>query len=370
MPTYDSVGTQNLSLTTIQRRLRLPVPGEILVQKGEKVEAGDVIARCQLPGKIWVADVSQALGIKREDALQYVRQKVGDLVQANDVLAERENRFSRLSRRCQAAVDGRVVAIGRGAILVEAEGTPLELCAPIAGSVTDLVPEQGLVISAVGAMIQGVWGSGGEAAGILRVLVDEPDQPLTAKSFETDNLGDNSTNSDPKPLQILAVGGTIKDTATLEKAVEAQVGGLIVGSVDAGLLPRLEALPCPVLVTEGFGTIAIRTGVFALFQTHEEQSATMATACQSDREGGLPTVFIPQETTEDVETQGLVPRPVQVGARIRGLRAPHQGMAGTILELPAAPQVLDSGIKLPVAEVELDGGGRATIPLANLDFVH
>ena len=367
MPTYYPVGAQNLSLTGIQRQLCLPVPGEILVEMDDTVEAGDIIARCQLPGKVWVADVSQALGVQREGALQYVRQNVGDLVQANDLLAERERWFSRLSRRCQTAVDGQVVAIRHGAVLVEAEGTMLELYAPITGSVTDLVPEQSVVISAVGALIEGLWGSGGEAAGILRVLVEEPDQPLTAESFETSYPADGSSTSDPDFRQALAVGGTITDTGTLEKAVEAQVGGLIVGSVDAGLLPRLEALPCPVLVTEGFGAIAMRAGAFTLFQAHEGCNATMAADRQSCGEGGTPRVFISLDPAQDLEVQGPAPQPVQVGMRVRGLRAPYQGMVGTIVELPASPQKVDSGIRLPVAGVELDGRGRATIPLANLE---
>jgi len=367
MPTYYSVGAQSLPLTTIQRELVLPVPGEVLVQPGDGVDAGDAVARCQLPGKVWVADVSQALGISRERAVQYVKQNVNDLVQANDVLAERENQFGWPSRRCQAAVNGQLVAIQHGAVLVEAEATTLELRSQIAGRVTNVVPERGAVISAVGVLIQGVWGSGGETTGLLRVLVDEPDRPLTAESFERDYHG--------RWRQVLAVGGTIMDEAALEKAVEAKIAGLVVGSVDAGLRPRLEELPCPVLVTEGFGALAMRPEAFTLFQANEGRWALESTAAtvsadrQSRWESEPPKVFIPLDAAQGMVPQDPNPRPVQVGMRIRGLRAPYQGAAGTVLELPASPQRVDSGIKLPVAAVELDGGELAAIPLANLEVV-
>ena len=369
MPTCYSAGSQSLPLTIIRRERLLPVPGEVLVQPGDGVEPGGTIARCQMPGKVWVADVSLALGINREQVVQYVRQNVGDLVRANDVLAERESRFSWRSRRCQAPVDGQVVAIRHGAVLVEAEATTLELRSQITGRVTDVVPGRGAVISAVGALIQGLWGSGGEAAGILRVLVDEPEQLLTADSFDADDTGDGPGDSPRYGHKTLAVGGAIMDEAALDKAVDTQIGGLVVGSVDAGLRPRLEALPCPVLVTEGFGAFGMRHEAFTLFQANEGRNAAITADGPSGWESRRPNVFIPCDAAQDVEPQEPDPRPVQVGMRVRGLRAPYQGVVGTVLELPALPQRVDSGIRLPVAVVELDGGELACILLANLGLV-
>jgi hypothetical protein len=365
MPTFYPTSTQTLPLTTVQRRLLLPVPGEVLAQMGEKISEGDIIAKCQLPGKIWAADVSQALGIPRERAGQSVRQSVGDRVRTDDVLAQRQSRFGRPNRCCQAAVDGRVVAIHHGVVLVEAEATALELRSPFAGRITDIVPEQGVVLSAMGALLQGLWGCGGETTGIVRALVDGPHEPLTAKSFETGDVENGYSNAGC--CQSLAVGGAILDEATLEKAVEAKIGGLIVGSVEASLLPRLEALPCPVLVTEGFGALAMRSEAFTLLRASEGRRATMATACQPSGPGGPPTVFIPMDPAQDAVLENPAPQPAQVGMRIRGLRAPYQGLVGTIRELPGLPLKVDSGIRLPVAIVELDGGEQVAIPLVNLE---
>jgi hypothetical protein len=57
--------------------------------------------------------------------------------------------------------------------------------------------------------------------------------------------------------------------------------------------------------------------------------------------------------------------------QVRGLRAPYAGAIGTVMGLPALPQVVESGSRLPVAEVELlDDGKLVRIPQVNLEWVH
>jgi hypothetical protein len=282
-------------------------------------------------------------------------------------LAERESRFGRLKRRCQAAVTGQVIAIRHGAVMVEAEASTLELHSPFAGRITDIVPAQGVLISAAGALIQGLWGCGSETSGILRVVVGDRDEALTAESLETDSIDDGPNHSSASRCQILAVGGNIMDEAALEKAVEVQIGGLIVGSVSAGLRPQLQALPCPVLMTEGFGELAMRSEAFTLLKASHGRSATMTAACPPTWPGGPPNVFVPTKPVQAVAPKHPTPQPLQVGMRVRGLRAPYQGLVGTVHELPDLPQIVDSGIRLPVATVALDGGENAVIPCVNLE---
>ena len=216
-------------------------------------------------------------------------------------------------------------------------------------------------------LIQGLWGCGGETSGSLQVLVAEPDEPLTPESLETGVIDDGPSDSNARRCQILAVGGTILDGATLEKAAEDQIEGLIVGSVRAGLRPQLEALPCPVLVTEGFGGLAMRSEAFTLFQASHGRSATITAAGQPARPSGRPTVFIPTDPAQAVTPEKPSPQPLMVGMRIRGLRAPDQGLVGTVREVPDLPQLVDSGIRLPVATVDLDGGEQVAIPWVNLE---
>ncbi|MFC2036735.1 hypothetical protein ACFLYD_02025 [Chloroflexota bacterium] len=362
--TYYPVATRTASFTTIRRQRLLPARGNVLVRPGDLVESADIIARCPLPGKLWVVDVSQALGVHRAQATKYIRKASGDTLQANEELAGFDRRSGRKS--CRSPVAGQVMAIRAGRVLVETASTFFELRAHLGGQVVGVMPERGVMISKVGALIQGVWGSGGEALGRLKLVVEDPQAPLDAAS-----LGEDCRDS-------LVVAGRILEEEALEQAKEAHVQGLIVGSVSAELCPVLQSLPYPVLVMEGFGPIPMSQHAFSLLQSCAGREAALSAefqtcwrACpEQRRRAGRPEVLIPLEGAGDVpgEVPGLPP--LQVGLRVRGLRDPFLGAVGTIADLPPLPQRVESGARLPVAEVDLDAGESVLIPLANLGLIY
>ena len=49
--------------TIVQKDRRLPMEGEVLPQVGDIVRADQVIARTQLPGKVYPANVANQLGV-------------------------------------------------------------------------------------------------------------------------------------------------------------------------------------------------------------------------------------------------------------------------------------------------------------------
>lgn len=357
MPTYYPVGTRNSPLTLIQRERLLPAQGEVLVLPGERVGPTDVVARCQLPGKVWAVDVSQALGVGREWAARYMTKAIGDKVLANEVLAEHHSRVGWRKRDCQAPVDGQVIDLRNGTVLIETASTTLELLAHIEGQIVDVLPEWGVVISTVGAVIEGVWGSGGEADGVLKTVVDSPQESLRPESFAGDCHG------------TMVVAGHIPDEGPLEQAVEANIRGIIAGSVNAGLCHFLQSLPFPVLVTEGFGTLSMRQDVFVLLQANTGSEAMLNAHTQAPWGTRRPEVLIPLEGEEEIPIEELIPLPLRVGMRVQGLRDPYLGAVGTVSDLPALPQVLESGARLPVAKVVLEDGDPALIPLANLALI-
>jgi hypothetical protein len=357
MPTYYPVRTRNIPLTHIQRERLLPAQGEVLVQPGERVGPTDVVARCQLPGKVWAVDVSLALGVRREWAARYMTKAIGDKVLADEVLAERHSRVGWLKRHCRAPVDGQIAALRNGTVLIETASTTLDLFAHIEGQIVDVLPERGVVISTVGAVIEGMWGSGGEADGVLKTVVDSPQEPLRPESFAGDCHG------------TMVVAGHIPDEGALEQAVEAKVRGIIAGSVNAGLCHLIQSLPFPVLVTEGFGTLAMSHDVFALLQSNTGSEAMLNAHTQARWGARRPEVLIPLEGEEEIPTEELVSVPLRVGMRVQGLRDPYLGAVGTVSDLPALPQVVESGSRLPVARVVLEDGDPALIALANLALI-
>ncbi len=353
---YYPVETRITPLTTIRRERLLPTRGQVLVRPGEVVGANDVVARCQLPGDLLVVDVARALGVRRERVGKFLRKAVGDPVQADELLAAPRGLLGRFRRGCRAPVDGRIAAIRAGVVLIEAAASTLELTAHIRGQVTNVMPNLGVVISTSGALIQGVWGSGGEAGGVLKVLVDNPQKPLRARAIDVSCHG------------TLLVGGRLQDKQALQQAIEARVRGIIVGSVSAELIPDLRALPLPVLITEGFGTLPMSPYTFSLLQANLGREAMISADTQTRWDVKRPEVVIPLRA-EEMPQEKPGPMPLEVGTRVRVVYGPHLGAMGHVTDLPALPQVVESGGRLSVAEVELEKEGKVLVPLANLELI-
>ena len=159
-------------LTSIRRERLLPVPGEVLVGYGEKVGPADVVARCQVRGHMRVVDVSRALGVDRARATKYVRKAAGEAIQADELLASRGGLLGSWRGSVRSPVEGQIVEVRDGFVVIEAVPTTVELSAHLKGQITNVMPKRGVVISAVGTLIQGLWGCGGEAEGVLKLLVD------------------------------------------------------------------------------------------------------------------------------------------------------------------------------------------------------
>lgn len=354
---YYPVETWVSPLTTILRERLLPARGQVLVQAGELVGPADVIARCQLPGQMRVIDASRTLGVRRDLAGKYIRKAEGNAVQAGEVLASPGGLFGRLRRACRAPVAGQVIAVRNGLVLIEESATTFELVAHWKGQVTNIMPNLGVVISMVGSLIQGVWGSGGEAEGILKVLVDSPQKPLRAHAIDVSCHGS------------LVVAGRILEEKALEQAAEAKVRGVIAGSVNANLRPLLESLPFPVMITDGFGAIPMSEPIFSLLHSNVGREAMLSADSQTRRGGRRPELVIPLRAEQSPPKEESRPIALQVGMRVRLLRAPHLGAWGTVTDLPSLPQLVGSGARLPVAEVKLDNGEEVRVPVVNLELI-
>jgi hypothetical protein len=329
-----------------------------LVGVGEMVGSADVVARCQLPGQMQVIDVSRALGVSREQAARYLRKAAGETVHANDLLAARGGFLGQLGKSCRSPVDGVIADIRGSLILIEATAATLELRAHLKGQVTNVMPNRGAVVSAVGAVIQGLWGCGGEAEGVLKMLVDSPQKPLRVHSVDVSCHG------------TVVVGGCLSEGRVLEQAAEVEVRGMIIGGVNSDLYPTLQSLSFPVLVTEGFGAPGLSKQVFSLLQTNAGREAMISTDTETRWGAKRPEVLIPLRATEEMPREEPGIQPLKVGDPVRVLRAPYLGTTGTVTALPALPKTVESGVRLAIAEVELEGARQVQIPLANLERIH
>jgi hypothetical protein len=67
---------------------RLPIPGQVLVKQGDTVGFDTSVARTSVPGGVEIIKLVHLLGIDPEEIRRYMRKKVGDNVQKDEIIAE------------------------------------------------------------------------------------------------------------------------------------------------------------------------------------------------------------------------------------------------------------------------------------------
>jgi hypothetical protein len=155
----------------------------------------------------------------------------------------------------------------------------------------------------------------------------------------------------------------------LAQAVDAKVRGLIVGGANSTLIDVLGSLPFPVLLTEGFGTVAMTRPAFSLLHSNTGRE-TMVSADTRTRWGATrPEIMIPLRAEEEMPGEDGKIEPLKVGDQVRALRAPYLGALGTVAGMPQQLQTLESGARTRAAAVDLEDGEQALIPLANLELI-
>ncbi len=332
----------------------LPIPGQVLVRVGDKIEAMDVVARALQPGAMYAMNAARALGVGNTALARYMLKAEGEDVKEREVLAARGGILGLFRKKCVAPVSGSIASVAQGRILLEREPVAIELRANVRGEVSEVIPDYGAVIQSTGALVRGAWSSGQEGYGIVRV-VGERDQPLTA------DLIDSSCHG------AMVVGGTSVTREALEKAQETQVRAVVVGGLDASLMEYAEGLDYPVVATQGLGEVAMALPAYELFEKHQGREAVVAPR-HAARGAARPEIMIALPGDQEARP---ATRSGEVGAGSRVLltRAPYTGLAGQVTGPVQKLHDADTGISFRGVPVLLDDGRAVTVPLTNLDLV-
>ena len=60
---------------------------------------------------------------------------------------------------------------------------------------------------------------------------------------------------------------------------------------------------------------------------------------------------------------------MNVGSPLRVIRHPYFGKIGSVVSLPSALTLLESGSKARVVEIELEDGSKVIVPRANVELI-
>ena len=348
--------TNVLPLTTIRRERELPWQGEVLVNTGQQVEPSDVVARAGKPRPHLILNVTKQFQIPSDQAERCFLKDAGELVRQGETLAEHKTTFMG-KRKIISPVDGRVAAIKVGRMVIEPRPELFELRALLSGVVAGVAPRLGVTIETPGALIQAVWGSGKEGYGVLKMGVSAPDAVLAGEQIEIGYHG-----------AILVCGATL-DMELLEKALEMQVRGLIVGGVPAELREQVIQQVLPVVATEGIGRVPISSVIFNLLQANKGREAMMLAVTPNRWQASRPEIIIPLPASDPPGLPPLPGTPLAAGLKVHIKRAPYRGAIGTVKQVVYEPRRSESGVKYPGAEVVLDDGTVVFVPHVNLDLI-
>ncbi len=359
--------------TVILKTRRLPIKGEVLVQEGETVQPDTVVARALLPGILQTVRVAQQLGIEPKQVRSVLKVKEGDSVEKDQMIAETKGFLGLFRGVAKATTKGTVELISEvtGHVGIRELPTAIDVNAYVQGKVVRVLPGEGAVIETQGALIQGIFGVGGERRGALQVVVDNPNEPLTADRISGMVQG-----------KILVGGSEVKADA-LRKASDLGAVGIVAGGIrDTDLIAYLgrdigvaitgsEDIPLTLIVTEGFGEIAMANRTFRLLQSLQGQIASINGATQIRAGVIRPEIIVPLEDPSQLPES---PPPLQVqmldiGTSVRIIREPYFGRIGQVTELPPELMEIESGTHARVLRARLDDGTVAVVPRANVEII-
>ncbi len=367
---------------TVRKNRVLPLPGKTLASVGDRVEAETIIARTDMPGKVFSVNAAGRLGIPPGEVAKYMLKKPGDNVEKNEIIAESKSFISWLKATCFSPIKGSIESISTitGQVLLREPPNPLEVPAYIDGKVVEVMEGEGVVVETVATFVQGIFGVGGEAVGPLELVVKSPDQPLTPGSITGEHKGK------------ILVGGSVARMDALEKAVRVGAKGIVVGGLfdedlkgllgyDLGVaITGSERIGLTLVITEGFSEIDMAQKTFELLKNNAGAKTSINGATQI-RAGVLrPEIIIPHVndagagTGVDVEHSGEAPETetesgMEPGDMVRITREPYFGVIGRVERLPVQPQEIETETKVRVAEIRLPDDSVVVVPRANVEMI-
>ncbi len=356
----------------VRRTRRLPIKGEVLVAAGQEVGPETVVARAELPGALQTMKVAERLGVEARDVPSVMRLAVGAPVAKDEVLAEGKKLFG-LFKAPLVTSDyaGTIESVSEvtGNVLVREASLPIDIDAYITGRVAEILPGEGAIVETRGAMVQGIFGVGGERRGTVRVAVATPEEPLDEGSIRDSDRG------------LVLVGGLGITAAAIRRAASVGVVGLVAGGIkdsdltdflgyDIGVaITGAEAIPLTILVTEGFGYLAMARRTFELLKTLEGGAASINGATQIRAGVIRPEIIVPHAEGAVAAERAGGALELVVGTPVRVIREPFFGLLGTVTGLPAQLVTLDSGTTVRVLAARLDDGREVTVPRANVEII-
>ncbi|MBT3880279.1 MAG: hypothetical protein HON76_09615 [Candidatus Scalindua sp.] len=362
----------------IRKSRNLPLPGDVIVKKGDMVKSGDIVARTNLPGKVHSVNVINRLAILPNDLRKNMLKKEGDSVVKDETIAETKPFIKMFKSICLSPITGIIETVSdiTGQVLLREPPKPVQISAYIDGKVVETIENEGVVIETNATFVQGIFGIGGETTGELQIIVNSPDDIVKPEDIKETHRG-----------KIIA-GGSIIYSDAIKKALETGVKGIVVGGIrdkeinellgyDLGVaITGSEDINITIIITEGFGQIRMAQKTFDILSQREGSVASINGATQIRAGVVRPEIIIPysNEDSSDISAESKSPAGeesagISIGDQVRIIRNPNFGMLGNVKSLPSELRTIETEARARVLEVEFPDGKTAIVPRANIEAI-
>ena len=361
----------------IRKDRNLPLPGDVIVKKGDTVKSGDIVAMTNLPGKVHAVNVINRLAILPTDLRKNMLKKEGDSVVKDEPIAETSPFIKMFKSICLSPITGIIESISdiTGQVLLREPPKPVQITAYVDGKVVETIENEGVVIETNATFIQGIFGIGGETTGELQIVVNSPDDIVKPEDVKEVHRG-----------KIIA-GGSIIYSDAIKKALDTGVKGIVVGGIrdkeinellgyDLGVaITGSEDINITIIITEGFGQIGMAQRTFDMLKLREGAVASINGATQIRAGVVRPEIIIPyndEDTSGKSDESGSADGKsagISIGDQIRIIRNPNFGMLGTVKSLPSELQTIETEAMARVLEVKFSDGQTSIVPRANIEAI-
>ena len=347
--------TRVRALTTIRRARVLPRAGQIAVPVGREVEPVHVVARGPASSAYLVLRASDVLNVTPEELDKHLLAKEGAELERGAPLLRKPAAMGR-SKVYRCPADGTLVLVRDGCLVLQRADKVEEVRAMLSGRVVSVIPERGVVIEAVGSLVQAVWDSGKTATGRLQQAVGSADEGLTIE-----HIG-------PEALGAVYIAGLLERREVLDSLEERGARGLIAGSMPAALCARAKELAFPVFLTEGVGRRSMAEPIFELLQRSEGRDVSLMAASLLHRPQRAE-IIIPLPTSGQVQPVESDDLSLDTGSLVRVIGLQGGTTLGRVARTHTQPRRTAIGSLAAGADIVLADGQALFVPYPNLNLI-
>lgn len=374
----EIIGTYQKNFWTAARSIYSPCDGT--VEYISKTERRIIIREDPRSAKpMSIVSVASKLQIWPWTIRMFADVKEGDEVRAGQVIASAMNVSS--MDYVYAPMDGVVekVCPQTGTITIVRPVRPSQILSHLPGVITQVIPEEGAIVEATGAYIEGVFGVGGERHGEIVIAADGPGGRLGEAGVDVSHKG-----------KVLVAGGFVSLEA-MRKARMIGIRGIVTGGANnADLVQFLgkeisvgitgqEDSEVTIIVMEGFGSMPMNEKTWHFLVSRAGKVASLDGTTHIRAGAVRPQILISTGLLEadsplmpaSSEGESAAVRPLVTnlvpGDRVRCVRQPYFGLWGVVEDLPSAPEQVESEAYMEVAWVRLDDGRLVKVAEANLE---